>query len=226
MNYFKRTLFLLLFFTLILSCGDDKKNDEEVNSTVNKIEQNKNSPDSVRQILEQVFSTPEDSIIAVKESILRKRNFIKKQGQAMTETPISNTNLQNAVSTKATTVSSFFYLKKIVEESEIGVLMTQKDLEKKQNIPKQAIKIIKSVTRTGPNELDIKWKSTWLIEKLSDAKFKDGKLKMLFANNKIYTSGSAISIKHKKKFYSDLVLIGNVARIPSLKGYYWKIGKD
>lgn len=102
--------------------------------------------------------------------------------------------------------------------------MTQKDLVNNFNIPKEAIKLIKSVTKTAPDELDIKWKSTWIVERLSDAKFKDGKLKIRFNKNKIYTSGSAIAIKHEKKTYTDLILIGHSVYIPTIKKYHWEIG--
>lgn len=47
----------------------------------------------------------------------------------------------------------------------------------------------------------VKWESTWLLEKISDAKFKDGKLKMWFDKNKMYTSGSVIGIKHEKNVH-------------------------
>ena len=44
--------------------------------------------------------------------------------------------------------------------------------------------------------------STWLVEKISDAKFTDGRLKVRFSDNKMYTSGNAIGIKYEKKIYS------------------------
>ena len=52
--------------------------------------------------------------------------------------------------------------------------MTQKDLETKFNIPKEVIKLVKSITQIASNELDVEWKSTWLVEKISDAKVNDG----------------------------------------------------
>ena len=104
--------------------------------------------------------------------------------------------------------------------------MTQEDLQANFNIPKEAIQIVKSVTKISDNELDIKWKSTWLIEKMSDAKFNDGRLKVRFEKNRMYTSGGAIGIKHEKKMYTDLYLIGRGAYIPTIKGYYWQIGEN
>ena len=104
--------------------------------------------------------------------------------------------------------------------------MTQKELETNYNIPKEGIQLVKSITKISQDELDIKWKSTWLLEKMSDAKFKDGRLKVRFDKNKMYTSGGAIAIKYEKKLYTDLYLIGRSAYIPTVKGYYWQIGKD
>jgi hypothetical protein len=49
---------------------------------------------------------------------------------------------------------------------------------------------------------------------------------MRFDKNKMYTSGGAIGIKHNKKTYTDLIIIGRNAYIPSVKGYHWQIGKD
>jgi hypothetical protein len=50
-------------------------------------------------------------------------------------------------------------------------------------------------------------------------------MKLKFEANKMYTSGKAIGIKYNKKIYTDLIIIGNNAYIPSVKGYHWKIGK-
>jgi hypothetical protein len=104
--------------------------------------------------------------------------------------------------------------------------MTQKELETNYNIPEEGIQLVKSLTKISENELDVKWKSTWFIEKMSDAKFKDGRLKVRFDKNKMYTSGNAIAIKYDKKMYTDLILIGRAAYIPTVKGFYWQIGKD
>ena len=60
---------------------------------------------------------------------------------------------------------------------------------------------------------------------MSDAKFKDGKIKLRFTNNTMYTSGDAIGIKYKKKIYNDLVISGRKVKIPNVKGFYWEVGK-
>jgi len=232
MTQYKKILLFLIIFTLI-SCGKNKENEEH------QIEQKKEpsyeQKDTV--ISEQAqkkdtlfYASPEDSIKAVKRSILRKQKFTKKKE---TETPDVNTieipdtaTPSNEPVTKKIKAPSFVYIKKILRECQTGVPMTQEDLEAHFNIPKEAIQLVKSVTKISDDELDIKWKSTWLIEKMSDAKFKDGRLKVRFEKNRMYTSGGAIGIKYEKQMYTDLYLIGRSAYIPTVKGFYWQIGKD
>ncbi|MBB4800250.1 hypothetical protein HNP37_000289 [Flavobacterium nitrogenifigens] len=115
--------------------------------------------------------------------------------------------------------------KKFMSEWKTGETLTQKDLIENHDVPADGIKLIKSITKTAEDEIEIKWKSTWFIETISDAKFKDAKIKFKFEANKMYTSGNAIGIKYKKKIYTDLIIIGTKAYIPSVKGYHWKIGK-
>jgi len=117
------------------------------------------------------------------------------------------------------------YFKKILSDCKTGETLTQEQLIKDHNIPADGIKIIKSITKTAEDEIEVKWKSTWFVERISDAKFTDAKMKLKFEANKMYTSGKAIGIKYNKKIYTDLIIIGNKAYIPSVKGYHWKIGK-
>lgn len=118
------------------------------------------------------------------------------------------------------------YFKKFISECKTGETLTQKELIENHNIPADGIKLIKSITKTAEDEIEIKWKSTWFIERISDAKFTDAKMKIKFEANKMYTSGKAIGIKYNKKVYNDLIIIGTKAYIPSVKGYHWKIGND
>lgn len=228
---YKRTLLFLIVFSLI-SCGKNKETEEH------ELEQKKEpsyeqnigtNPEPQKK--DTVYETPEDSTKAIKQSIFREKKYKKKEIHALTKDSITEiiTEIENSSAkpeSKKTKKPSFVYIKKILNECETGVTMTQEDLESKFNIPKEAMKLVKSVTKIASNELDIKWKSTWLVEKISDAKFKDGRLKVRFENNKMYTSGGAISIKYEKKIYSDLILIGRAAYIPTVKGFYWQIGKD
>jgi hypothetical protein len=225
-----KILFTLLLFVTLYSCGKNEKNEETPNlkNTEQKEKQNPSIEESIQQKKEDTIQTPaEDSINAIHESVLGNQNYKKKKEDTLAVDHTTET-ITNPTKTapKKTASRSFVYIKKILNESEIGVTMTQKDLENKFNIPKEAMKLVKSITKTAPNELDVKWKSTWLVEKISDAKLNDGLLKARFEDNKMYISEGAISIKYNKKLYSDLILTGRVARIPSVKGYYWQIGKN
>ncbi len=120
---------------------------------------------------------------------------------------------------------SFINIRKILSGAEIGETITQKELIDNFEIPKDAVKLVKSVTKTAEDEIALKWHSTWFLEKISDAKLRDGRMKIKFVANKMYTSGKAIGIKYNKKIYNDLVIIGRSAYIPNVKGYHWQIGK-
>jgi len=225
-----KIIFNFLLLATLFSCGKNEKKEET--PIIKSTEQKETLPvvheDTVVQQKDDTLQThKEDSIQAIKESILGNQNYKRKEegAVAVENTTGANTSPIKTAPTK-TSKRSFIYIKKILNECETGVTMTQEDLESKFKIPKEAMKLVKSVTKVAPNELDIKWKSTWLVEKISDAKFKDGRLKVRFEDNKMYTSGGAISIKYEKKTYSDLILVGRSAYIPTVKGYYWQIGKD
>lgn len=229
MIHYKR-LFLVFITFYLIGCG--KNNETEKHQLKQSKEPSLDNINAKSQKKDTVFETTEDSIIAIKESVLRKQNSkYKKKKQTMTADDkvmeLSETKvISNKPASKKTTVPSFIYIKKILNECKIGVPMTQKELKTNYNIPEEGIQLVKSITKISENELDVKWKSTWLIEKMSDAKFKDGRLKVRFEKNKMYTSGGAIAIKYEKKLYTDLYLIGRAAYIPTVKGYYWQIGKD
>ncbi|OOG74534.1 hypothetical protein [Flavobacterium sp. A45] len=222
-----------IFLASIISCGKNKENEEhELEQTKEPNYEQKTPENPEIQKKDTIYVNPEDSIKAVKHSILRKQNFKKKEQTGKSEDnlieipEIAAPSTPDVPAVKKAKAPSFVYIKKILNECEIGKTMTQEDLQHQFNIPKEAIQLVKTVTKISENELDIKWKSTWLIEKMSDAKFKDGRLKVRFEKNKMYTSGGAIGIKYEKKMYTDLYLIGRSAYIPTVKGYYWQIGKD
>jgi len=230
MKYYKKTLLFLLVLSLI-SCGKNKENEEhELEQSKQPQYEQKTTVNPESQKKESTFETPDDSLKATKESVLRKQNYKKKKqtvtsADKLIETPKTKT-IATKPETKKVAIPSFVYIKKILDECKIGVPMTQKELQTNYNIPEEGIQLVKSLTKISSNELDVKWKSTWLIEKMSDAKFKDGRLKVRFEKNKMYTSGNAIAIKYEKKMYTDLILIGRSAYIPTVKGFYWQIGKD
>jgi len=116
-------------------------------------------------------------------------------------------------------------LKKLLSSIGLGETKTKQQLIDSKIVPDDALQIVKSVTKVSENELAIAWKSTWLVEKVSDVKLKDDKIKVSFKNGLVYTSGNAIGIKYDGEIYHDLIIKGDRAYIPSVKEYNWKIGK-
>ncbi len=227
MKLYKLTFFALFALT-IFSCGKNDHSDDGDEHEKDTIEQTINSGHTV--------DTPKpvktDSIKAIKRSVLTNKTYKKKEVKLeIVDTTANATTTVSNPKTKATVKStsndlSFIYIKKMLNECKVGQTLTQKQLETDYQIPKDAMKLVKSIKKISDNELDVKWKSTWFIERISDAKLKDGILKVNFKNNKMYTSGGAIGIKYNDKMYTDLVITGRTARIPSVKGFYWQIGKE
>jgi hypothetical protein len=203
-NYFSA---LLLFF--FISCSKNAKK-QIIEAT-----------DGISNKIETISASAVETVKAYKNSIVDK----------ITKTEIVSENAEttnDSIIEKETENEKFLgitYFKKILSDCKTGETLTQKELIEDHNIPADGIKIIKSITKTADDEIEVKWKSTWFIEQISDAKFTDAKMKLKFEANKMYTSGKAIGIKYNKKIYTDLIIIGNKAYIPSVKGYHWKIGK-
>jgi metal-sulfur cluster biosynthetic enzyme len=143
---------------------------------------------------------------------------IKSASEAKTNSPIS--------ATKKAVAPSKYNIQKILNGCEIGETLTQEELSKNLSIPKDAIKLVKSIKKISDDEIEVKWNSTWAVEKISDAEFEDGRIKAVVKNNKLYISGGAIGIRYNRKTYTNLEVVGRAAHIPSVKGYYWQIGRD
>jgi len=203
-NYF--FTLLLLFF---VSCSKNAK--EKIIEVT----------DGISNKIETISKSTVETVTAYKNSVVDK----------ITKTEIISENEEtksDSIIEKETVNEKFLgitYFKKILSDCKTGETLTQEQLIKDHNIPADGIKIIKSITKTAEDEIEVKWKSTWFVERISDAKFTDAKMKLKFEANKMYTSGKAIGIKYNKKIYTDLIIIGNKAYIPSVKGYHWKIGK-
>lgn len=210
------------------SASDDEQNMEKDTTEISTIE-NKDSTNATTTLDQN----------ETKGSILSEPNFTKKTNEGLEneagniKTPQGITDNKEPASptttkteTKKAVAPSNFTIQKILNGCKTGETLTQEELSKNLEIPKDAIKLVKSITKISENEIEIKWNSTWLVEKISDAKFTDGRLKVRFSDNKMYTSGNAIGIKYEKKIYTDLVVYGRAAHIPSVKGFYWQIGKD
>ena len=238
MIHHKKIILALIITFSIISCGK-MQSDNESNSdstkekdtteitTIPKTDSTftatENQSDTKGSILSEPNFTKKTNETAASESTNSKLDSTENKESANTD--INNSTTETNTATKKISTPSNFTIQKILNGCKIGETLTQEELSKNLEIPKEAIKLVKSITKISENEIDVKWNSTWAVEKLSDAKFKDGRQKVRFENNKMYTSGDAIGIKFKRKIYTDLVVYGRAARIPSVKGYYWQIGK-
>lgn len=177
--------------------------------------------DKISNQIETISESTAETVEAYTNSIVDKitTNDIAPENKEAVNDSIAEEKIENEKFLGIT------YFKKFIAECKTGETLTQKELIENHDIPADGIKLIKSITKTAEDEIEIKWKSTWFIERISDAKFTDAKIKFKFEANKMYTSGQAIGIKYKKKVYTDLIIIGTKAYIPSVKGYHWKIGK-
>ncbi|MET3027109.1 hypothetical protein ABXT06_10555 [Flavobacterium sp. UW10123] len=221
---------LLILFSVtyfFFSCGnDEKKQPKKVIQSVNKL---KPAPVQVNsKVSSKNITAPKE--FSSKETVPKKDPFsIKNPIEIKSLSPqIANNIASQPTSVKKEATDkllNFANIRKILDKCKMGQTMTQKQLTQNFEIPKEAVKLVKSVTKTAENELSVKWQSTWLVEKVSDAELEDGKMKVVFKANKMYTSGNAIGIKYNRKIYNDLVIVGRSAYIPSVKGYSWQIGR-
>ena len=243
MKQYKAHLIVIIAAFTFISCGRNKVEDNTLNDQINEERNDMARPDTIAPLNPDSTSaiTQEDQNVT-RGTILGERKFTKKRNPSLinetddlkastvadkeTKTTTNTNSSSSATIAKKVVTPSNFTIQKILNGCEIGKTLTQEELSKNLAIPKDAIKLVKSITKISEDEIEIMWNSTWLVEKISDAKFTDGRLKVRFANNKMYTSGNAIGIKYEKKLYTDLVVYGRAAHIPSVKGFYWQIGKD
>ena len=218
-------IILLLITYFFLSCSNDarKQPKKEIIASVNKLKPPSEKKFKIASLEKSEIKNFEKKSNHYKKINISINKVTEKPEPLTLLTDTENNEVLNKESNKS--LMTFDNLKKILSNSEIGDTFTQKELTQNFEIPKEAVEIVKSITKTADDEIAVKWKSTWLLEKISDAKFKDGLMKISFKANKLYTSGTAIGIKYEKKIYNNLVIIGNSAYIPNVKGYSWQIGE-
>ncbi|MBZ4036092.1 hypothetical protein K6T82_15070 [Flavobacterium sp. 17A] len=206
-NY--KLYFLVVVATCLMSCSKNAK--KQILEVTDKISNQ----------IEKISESTVETVKEYKNTIVKKitPSEISSENNEIVHDSIVESKIENEKFLGIT------YFKKFIAECKTGEIITQKELIEDHNIPADGIKLIKSITKTAEDEIEIKWKSTWFIERISDAKFTDAKIKFKFEADRMYTSGQAIGIKYKKKIYTDLIIIGTKAYIPSVKGYHWKIGK-
>lgn len=224
----KKTNVILLFSIccFLYSCGSDDK--KQPNDKVYPVSSLKPAPQKPLDPTPAKIAVAKDS--DDKSPLNKKKAFTVNKPIVTPEIPAAKITTAEKAPTpapekKEEDLMSFVNLRKIFSGTKIGQTMSQKDLTQNFKIPEEAVKLVKSVTRTAHDELNVKWRSTWLVEKVSDAELEDGKMKVRFQANKMFMSGKAIGIKYNRKVYNDLIIIGHSAYIPSVKGYHWQIGK-
>lgn len=221
----KKTNIILLFSIgfFVYSCGNDDK--KQPRKKVYPVSSLKPVPEKSLDPISSKITIAEDN--NNDSPLNKKKAFTANKPIVKAETPVAKTTIEIATSAKKQEngLMNFVNLRKILSGTKIGQTMSQKDLTQNFEIPEEAVKLVKSITRTAHDELAVKWRSTWLIEKVSDAELQDGKMKIRFQANKMFMSGKAIGIKYNRRIYNDLIIIGHSAYIPSVKGYSWQIGK-
>lgn len=215
---------ILILAILFSSCGQNESKPEK--TTVPKTKN-----ETVARTLNEKHSHRNSDTITNKQQITsKKKRLITSSTKEISKKKIAPKNSsknKTVQSTKTPPIQygSFIHFRKMLDETKNGTTLTQNQLNQYHRIPKDAIKMIKSITKISDNEIAIKWHSTWFVEKVSDAKFNNASLKLRFDKDKMYTSGKAIGIKYNKKIYNELIIIGSSAYIPSVKGFHWQIGK-
>ena len=229
MKHYK-TIIVITILLLFTSCG--KNNEKETNtgtktSQATVVKTNRSIP--VKSNTPKTETTTTNTISEIKQtkkskSQIKKNNVtINKEPQVTGKAIILNTTPAKKPEIKYDI--TFLNFKKLLTKSKVGQTITNEQLIKEYNMPEEGVKLIKSIVKVSENELAFKWKSTWMVEKVSDAEFEDATLKVEFRDNNMYTSGDAIGIKYNNKIYNNLILKNGSAYIPSVKGYHWEIRK-
>ncbi|WP_264565641.1 hypothetical protein [Flavobacterium sp. N3904] len=223
-----KIIFSSLFLATVISCGKNEP-EEKVRKETNASQTTNLGSDSLTnetQIINESVkkNQPKDSYITSNPSPsttknTEKNHLVTKDKETVNPTTTATKNEEIAEAIINTP------LRNLLNNAQLGKSYTKKELIEHYKFPKEAVDLIKSVTYVGENKLYFKWGSTWLAEKVSDAKFKNDTLVFAFKKNKTYVSGGAIGIKYNKKIYTDLILNNGAAYIPSVKGYHWDINK-
>jgi hypothetical protein len=221
------TIILFSITCFLFSCGnEEKKQPKKIITPVSVLTP---APTKVnRSVSAKNITAPkeiESQKVVDKETAFAVKNNIDITTHLPNKTPQKEPEAIDIKKKTNEELLNFVNVRKILDKCKMGQTLTQKELTQSFEIPEEAVKLVKSVTKTAENELAVKWQSTWLVEKVSDAELEDGKMKVVFRANKMYTSGKAIGIKYNRKIYNNLVIVGRSAYIPSVKGYSWQIGK-
>lgn len=210
MNKVVSFIILLVLFILIGCNGNDSEKEDTTSQ-----EQNSNSLVITGN---ESSAKSGNTIISKKE---KRTSPSKNQSKTLIENDESISEAPGIILEKK--ISS--PLKDLFEQGQIGKTYTKKELIENFNFPKESLGLVKKVTYTGHNTLYFYWGSTWFVEKISDAKFKNGIITFDIKKNQTILKGGAIGIKHNKKIHTELIIKNGNAYIPSVKGFYWEIKK-
>ena len=243
MKQYKAHIIVIIAAFTFISCGRNKVEDNTLNDQINEERNDVARQDTITPLNpDSTSAITQEDINKTRGTILGERKFTKKRNPSLinetddlkastvadkqTKTTTNTNSSSSATIAKKVVTPSNFTIQKILNGCEIGETLTQEELSKNLSIPKDAIKLVKSIKKISDDEIEVKWNSTWAVEKISDAEFEDGRIKAVVKNNKLYISGGAIGIRYNRKTYTNLEVVGRAAHIPSVKGYYWQIGRD
>lgn len=210
------TTFPILFLIfMLLSCN---KNDPKENEILNSISEQPN---------ENNWNTTEKKSVPSTSSakkILTPPTKSHTKSPSITTNKTSEAKLEEKESILASKAIKTPLIE-LLKNGQIGKTYTKEELKKEFHFTDESLKLIKSLTLKNNTTLDFKWKSTWFVESVSDAKFKNGPMTFNFHPRQISIKGGAIGIKYKKKVYTDLIIKNGKIYIPSVKGFYWEVRK-
>lgn len=203
-------IFFFPLFLLFLCCNNvDNKNDSLEKKNIKTTDKTTNDS----------LNPSNKTTLVTKDIQTESKQNIKKNNNKLNEINVAIPNNERLIIEK--TLDS--PLKKLFKYGEIGKTYSKKELIEHYNFPKKSLDFVKEVTYKGNNTLYFKWRSTWFVEKISDAKFKNGDLTFDFKKDRTYIKGGAIGIKYNKKIHTELIIKNGKAYIPNVKKFYWEI---
>lgn len=220
-----KTIFSCLFLAFLISCGrNEPKEKIEKKTDFHEIPKKVQKTVEVEKTDTYADTNDDSGLAAAFMNQILPSNTPTTNHQGSDFEPMSQEIITKPNPKQAETIINS-PLKNLLKNAQAGKSYSKKELIEEYKFPKEAVDLIKHVTSVGPNKLYFKWGSTWLVEKVSDAKFKNDTLIFTFKQNKTYVSGGAIGIKYNKKIYTELILNNGAAYIPTVKGYHWDINK-
>lgn len=236
-----KILFPFIFLAVLISCGKNEPEEKEEietnytqtsNITSDAAVTNEENAETETEIETETENTETeetdteiDSDSGLAAAIQRQIPNSNTSNTQNNDPNLSQVGLTPTLTEKNAEVIINSPLRNLLKNAQMGKSYSKNELIEEYKFPKEAVALIKQVTCVGPNKLYFKWGSTWLVEKVSDAKFENDTMIFTFKKNKTYVSGGAIGIKYNKKIYTELMLNNGSAYIPTVKGYHWEINK-